>query len=309
MQANDRIAVYAALYAGLAFGIFWLPIRAVEAAGFDGPWAMTIFAALPLLICLPVAWRNRADYRWRSLRDLGGGVLSGVAFALYGAGFLYTEVVRAVLLFYAMPVWGFLLGWAVLGDRITWHRWLAIGLGLAGLVVVFGNETGLPVPRNIGDWCALAAGVAWAAAALIMLMNRRVGPLTHSVNFFAAAAAGSLMVAVLATAQGLVAPPDWQGFWPMLAWAMPVAAVLILPAGYASIFAPTRLNPGVCGLLFMAEVAVATVTASVWAGEPLSLREALGLVLILGAGLVEPLIVTWSRRRLTPLRPQDPPPT
>lgn len=294
---QDRLAVLAGLYAGLAFGLFWLRIRAIEKAGFEGPWAISLLAGLPLVLVLPLAWRHRAAYFKGPAVDLLGGLVAGAAFALYGVAFLYTEVVRAILLFYAMPLWGFLLGWAILGDRITWYRWAAIGIGLIGLAVVFGAGAGVPLPRNLGDWCAALSGFLWAVASLLILMQRRVSALVHGINFFAVAAVLSVLAGLAAGGAGLVARPDWNAFLPMAVWAVPVAVVLILPAGLATVYAPTRLNPGVCGLLFMAEVVVAAVTAALWAGEPLSVREAVGLVLIVCAGLVEPAAMTWRRRR------------
>lgn len=294
---QDRLAVLAGLYAGLAFGLFWLPIRAANNAGFEGPWAIAVLSGLPLLLALPLAWRRRAVYTEGPVVDLLGGVVAGAAFVLYGVAFLYTEVVRAILLFYTMPLWGFLLGWALLGDRITWYRWAAIAIGLAGLTVVFGAGAGVPLPRNLGDWCAATSGFLWAVASLMILMQRRVSALVHGINFFAAAAVLSVLAALVAGGAGLIGRPDWNAFLPMAVWAVPVAMVLILPAGLATVYAPTRLNPGVCGLLFMAEVVVAAVTAALWAGEPLSVREAAGLVLIVCAGLVEPAAMTWRRRQ------------
>lgn len=294
---QDRLAVLAGLYSGLAFGLFWLPIRAAGDAGFEGPWAIALLAGLPLLLVLPLAWRHRAVYRAGPAADLLGGVVAGAAFALYGVAFLYTEVVRAILLFYAMPLWGFLLGWVILRDRITWYRWAAIATGLTGLAVVFGAGAGVPLPRNLGDWCAATSGFLWAVASLLILVQRRVSALVHGINFFAVAAALSVLAALAAGGAGLIGRPDWTALVPMAAWAVPVATILILPAGLATVYAPTRLNPGVCGLLFMAEIVVAAVTAALWAGEPLSVREAAGLVLIVCAGLVEPAAMTWRRRR------------
>lgn len=74
MQAN-RLAVLAGLFAGLCWGIFWLPLRMVEEGGFDAPWAMAFFTAIPALMCLPLIWMFRDDYR--RLAPLLGGPLGG----------------------------------------------------------------------------------------------------------------------------------------------------------------------------------------------------------------------------------------
>ncbi len=294
---GERAAIVAGLYAGICFGVFWIPIRALEATGFSGPWAMVIFAGLPLIACLPVLW-------WRNLRilshrpfELLGGLIGGLAFALYATAFLYTDVVRVIVMFYVMPVWGFLMAWAVLGERITLARWIALVLCFAGLFTVFGQQTGVPWPENLGDWCALLSGILWALAALLILMNNRVPIMVHGFNFFASATVVCLVVAALATVQGHLPQPRWAGLGDVLIWVVPVSLLLILPAGLATVFAPTRLNPGVAGLLFMAEVVVAAITVAIWADETLGVREVTGLILIMSAGLVEPLMMTLRKGR------------
>jgi drug/metabolite transporter (DMT)-like permease len=48
-----------------------------------------------------------------------------------------------------------------------------------------------------------------------------------------------------------------------------------------------RVDPGRVGLLLMTECVVGTASAALFSGEPFGWREALGSVLILGAGTVE----------------------
>ena len=45
--------------------------------------------------------------------------MAGLALTLYTFAFIYTEVVRAMLLFYLTPVWSTVLARLVLGDAIT----------------------------------------------------------------------------------------------------------------------------------------------------------------------------------------------
>ena len=295
-MSGDRTAVYAGLFAGLAFGVFWIPIRALEEVGFVGPWAMVIFAGLPTLACLPLAWRARRIYATSGLYALSGGILGGIAFALYATAFLYTDVVRVIVLFYAMPAWGFLLAWLVLKDPITPARMVTLALCFSGLYVVFGRQSGLPVPENLGDWCALLSGMIWAASALLILIHRRVGYVVHSINFLGVAAIACLAVSLMATSQGTLAAPTWDQAKAALIWLIPVSIVLTMPACFAAVFAPTRLNPGVAGLLFTAEVVVGAITAAIWADEVLGAREIVGLMLIIAAGLAEPALTVFRSR-------------
>lgn len=287
--------VIAGLLAGVGFGIFWMPLRAIGEAGFAPVWASSLVLLMPALCCLPFAWANRQHYR-NGGRGLLGGAMTGLALALYSSAFLYTEVIRVVLLFYLMPIWGFFLGRIMLGEAVTWYRWLAVLSGLAGMVIIFSGGGGVPLPRNLGDWLALISGMAWAAGSTLMLLDRPVRPSFHMVQFFGVAAILCTIVAIGASASGQANWPEMTALSPVLIWLVPLSAFFLLPVGYATVFAPTHLNPGVVGLLFMFEVAVAAITAAIWAGEPISAREWVGLVLVMGAGLIEPLVIIRQYR-------------
>lgn len=277
-----------AVYAGVAFGLFWIPIRALEKAGLHGAWASLVYTAMPVLLVLPLFWLYRGQLRARNWRGLLGGVLAGIAFGLYALALPYTDIVRAVLLFYLTPIWGFVLGRMVLGEAITPTRWAAVLIGLAGITVIFGlGETGLPLPRNAGDWIALASGMTWAVASLLILIDEEVGVALHGANFFVFSAVVNTVAVLLVTGQAGM--PDAEIFLGILPWLVPVALVLTIPAGFATIYGPTQLNPGVVGLLFMAEVAVAAVTAAMLSDEAFGMREGLGVLLVIGAGLIVPL--------------------
>lgn len=69
-DGNSR-AVLTGLFAGVCWGIFWLPLRMIEQAGLDAPWAMVVFLTLPALLSVPAVWILRADYA-QGLRPLLG---------------------------------------------------------------------------------------------------------------------------------------------------------------------------------------------------------------------------------------------
>ncbi|MEM9911218.1 MAG: DMT family transporter [Pseudomonadota bacterium] len=292
MQLNqgNLPAVIAGLLAGVGFGIFWMPLRAIGDAGLAAVWAGSLIVLIPALCCLPVAWVNRHHYVTRG-RGLLGGAMTGLALALYSSAFLYTEVIRVVLLFYLMPIWGFVLGRFLLGEPVTWYRWLAVLSGLTGMIIIFSGGGGLPLPRNLGDWLALVSGMAWAMGSTFMLLDKPPRPAFHMVQFFGVAALLCTAVALLASVSGQADWPNATDLSAVLIWLVPLSALFLLPVGYATVFAPTRLNPGVVGLLFMFEVAVAAITAAIWAGEAISAREWTGLVLVMGAGLIEPFMI------------------
>ena len=56
-----------------------------------------------------------------------------------------------------------------------------------------------------------------------------------------------------------------------------------------SLWGPKFLSPGVVGLLFMTEIVVGSISVALLAGEPFGIREVIGIILIAGASLLEPI--------------------
>ena len=284
--AIEARAKLACLYAGAVWGFFWIPLRALEGAGLHNLWITTIYFVVPFICVLPVL-----GLRWRSI--LRGGLslqltvlASGSALALYSASIVFTDVIRALMLFYLMPIWSILLARVFLKERITYIRVVAMGLALLGMLTLFGLGSGLPVPRNAGDWMGLAAGVFWACAMVRIRMHVDHSAVDLTAGFF-------LWGVILATAFAVALAPEHiptlRQTTPVLPLLIGFVLFLVIPGTYASLWGPKFLNPGVSGLLFMTEIVVGAISVALFAGEPFGSRELIGVILIAGASLVEPL--------------------
>ena len=115
-------AKLACLYSGAIWGVYWIPLRAMEAEGLSGVWATVLFFGLSLTLLLPaVVWRLGKLARG-GLAMHFGALAASVAFVSYANALIYTEVIRTMVLFYLTPVWGFLLARFFLGEPITLVR-------------------------------------------------------------------------------------------------------------------------------------------------------------------------------------------
>ena len=287
-------AKLACIYSGITWGLFWIPLRMLDRAGIHGAWATVLFYAVPLILFLPYL-----VFRWKRILRCGLplhfiGIASGTALALYADALIYTEVVRGLLLFYLTPVWSLILARIVLGEAITPPRMIAILLGISGMLVMLGIDTGIPLPRNIGDWMGLLGGLGWAVAAVLLRQDDGSHAMEFTLSYFFWGSVAAVVIAVSPIA-GDIELPTMSSVWDVLPWFLVVALVLVIPAAWAVIWGAPHLNPGVVALLFMIEVGVGTVTAAIWAGEPFGWREFIGVVLIVLAGLTE-LFADISRR-------------
>jgi len=278
------------------WGLFWIPMRALAAHGISAAWATALFHALPFVLMLPVA-----VWRWKKLVQGGWmlivlGFFLGLAVALYASAYLFSDVVRVLLLYYLLPVWGTLLGRIMLGEPITRARIVAILLGLSGMLTILGIGEGIPWPRNLGDWMGLAAGMIWALGSTLTKGDETNGPFETTFCFFGFAAALGLALLLIPPFSDLPVP-DTATVAAVLPWMIPLAIFLIFPVIFIVIWGSGILSPGHIGILFMSEISVGTMAAALLTDETFGLREMIGVLLITGAGLCEAAEHSLSARR------------
>lgn len=272
----------AVLVSAVLWGTLWIPLRHVR--GLDPEGALRVAAGflLPLVVLVPLVLARGSRAAAPLLREGRAGFWLALGVALYAEGLVRGQVARVILLFYLTPIWSTLLARILLSEPIPARRVLAIGLGLAGMLVIFGPGTGATGP---GDLLGLAAGIAWAFAA-VEARRRPAAPLLDRtlVHFLLL---GPLFLAAAAL-PGSPAPSGaapWGG-GPWL-WLAPFAALWMLPVVLLTLFGAARLDPGRYAMLLMLEVVVGLASSTLLIAEPFTLREALGAALILTAITVE----------------------
>jgi drug/metabolite transporter (DMT)-like permease len=285
----------AIVVAAVLWGLYWLPMRGMAEMGVEGAWPSLLLNAAVVALLLPPALM-----RWRRFLidplDLAvSGLLIGAALSLYGISLNLTDVVRAVLLFYLMPLWGAAIGVIWLGERLTARRGAALIFGFAGLMVVLEADAGLPLPQNTGDWMALFSGMAWAVGSTRIFVGKKHATFEVALVF----ALGTVVVTGLLI---LLFPPGALGLQPTAAAVADSAAVLaagafllMIPIFFLTVWGAKRLSPTTVGILLLGDVVVAVVSAAILIEtEPFGTREVIGTALILAAGVMEVL----PRRRV-----------
>ena len=301
MNASREVkAKLACLYAGAVWGLFWIPLRALEEADIHGLWITVVYFLIPTICLIPVTLK-----RWKHVK-MGGlslqltAMISGGALLLYSTSIVYTDVVRAILLFYLTPIWATILARIFLGDAITPSRILAMALAILGMLTIFGLGARFPIPQNIGDWLGIASGVFWAVATVRLRMSESHSAIELTAGFFQWSLIFSASAAFLLTPAYI---PRVEQALPTLPLLLIFMALLVLPGTYASLWGPKYLSPGIVGLLFMTEIVVGAISVALLAGEPFGIREFTGVFLIVGASMLEPLLTL--RRPISNLHPND----
>ncbi len=275
------------------WGVWWIPLRAVEGAGVGGDWASALLFAIGALAVSAVAAARRADLRAGTAAFWLVGILTGTAWSFWNHALISGDVVRVTLLFYLSPIWATLLARAMLGEPFGWLRGLSIALGLGGAVVVLGFGGGIPVPRTMGEWMGLGSGLLFAAATIVIRKTGAAGLLGRSLGSFLCGTAASAALALVGSAE----PPAGAAIVASLPY-LAVSLFWLLPLSWMVLWGAGHLDPGRVNILLLLEAVTAAISASILTDEPFGWREFAGCILIVGAGLIEGLAEMRGRAML-----------
>lgn len=192
---------------------------------------------------------------------------------------LWLAAGEATIVCYTMPVWASIFAWIVLGERITARRLMALGVGFAGLLVlVLGDGLDVGLAKLPGVGFALAAALLFSLGTVVTKRWPVAMPPASLVAWQTGLGCLPLLVGALifdSVDVAAISTQSWLlllygGIAPLglcyLAW---FAALKRLPASAAA--AGTLLTP-----------VVGVITAALFLGEPLGLREILALSLTIG---------------------------
>lgn len=280
---NNVLPIVSVLVGALVWGLIWYPYRALQDAGVSGAMATFITYLLAILcgaFMLPRVWRERSTFGWWAFLLI---LSAGWANFGYVLGMLHGEVMRVLLLFYLAPVWTVLFSFWLLAERLDRYGYLIVALSLSGaMIMLWGPNSGLPLPQNISEWLGLSAGMGFA---LSNVTSRRAAHLSVEAKSF------SLWLGTVALTLPFLL---WQGgvieqvsAISAHSWMMLVVMGLVLCAtSFAVQYGVTHLSANRAVVLFLFELVVAAISSYFLAGEVMDLRDWIGAPLIVSASLL-----------------------
>ena len=177
--------------------------------------AMRALCSLPLVIAY-VLWRGALPRLWRVrwplhlLRGaLGITMLSLFAFALRDLALSEADAI-----FFIAPLLITVLSVPVLGERVERARWIAIAVGLLGVLVVL-RPTGEGM-LTLGGLAVLVASLCYAVSAVTVRIVSRTDSSESQVFW---------LMAMVGLGAGALAAPDWVGIRPEDGWVLLGVAV------------------------------------------------------------------------------------
>jgi drug/metabolite transporter (DMT)-like permease len=267
-----------------AFGAMAILARIAYASGVDTSTLLALRFAIAAAAMLALAFARRTPRPIGStlaaLVLLGALGYGGQAFSFFTALTLAPAGVVALLL-YLHPALVALLSAALLHERLTTLKRVALAVALAGTVLTVAPALGVPADTQPG----VAAGIAFAVAAAVFYslyiiagawLGRRVSALSMSTVVIASAAAVFVTAAIL---RGPQWPQTTAGWLAVVAIALvsTVGAITLYFAGLA------RVGPTRAATLSTIEPVVTVTLAALVLGEAIAPAQLAGGVLILAA--------------------------
>lgn len=271
-----------ALVSAILWGLWWVPVRLMEAGGLTGIWSAILMNAAALPVLAFIAMRG-GGFGGLDRRSLIGASLAGVAVTFYSNALNHADVVRVVVLFYLAPAWSTLIECVFLGRRWSLASLVALGLAFGGLALILGGDIGSGAIGR-GEVMAVAAGMAWAAGAALVFMAPEPRPASGALAF---STVGAAVVVGLALAILEGAPPPPTAGAGAYAVAGGAGLVYIAPMMALTLWVATRLPPALLSFLLTAEIISGVSTSAIFLDEPFGLAECAGAILVALAAVVE----------------------
>jgi drug/metabolite transporter (DMT)-like permease len=152
------------------------------------------FMAFPALI--------KGRYRDLKPNRLWMHLLRGVLMVVMLGGFIYSvrtlSLASAYSIFLAEPLIVTALAVPLLGDRVGWRHWIAISVGLVGVVVMLRPSASSLV--TLGAIAAFVSATAYALSVIMLRVITRTDTTTSVIVW---------TVGLMTLMTGLIAVPDW----------------------------------------------------------------------------------------------------
>lgn len=198
--SGNLYSIYAMLLAVFMFALMDTAMKllsarypAMQVAALRG------ICSLPLIIGY-VAWRGAFTgvFRVRWPMHLLRGVLGIAMLALFAFGIARLSLAEAYSIFFIAPALITALSVLLLKERVNPARWVAIGVGLCGVLVVL-RPSGAGF-MTVGGLAVLAAASCYAISAITVRVLARSDRSEHTVFW---------LIVMISFGAGLLAAPGW----------------------------------------------------------------------------------------------------
>ena len=276
------------LFASSLWGLTWWPLKGFAQEGLTGPALAMLTYGGAGLVGLPLLWQQRHHWQQHTTLVVLIALVGGWGNTAFVSAMVAGDVVRVMLLFYLAPMWSVLGGRVFLGERVSVRRGVAVALSLTGAFLVVGGLAAFDAAPSAADLLAITAGLAFTGNNILARKAQGVPSGTKTVALLLGCGFTSLLMLVLVSQGAQTTAFAWPQFTPKLV--LLLAAFSLLWMGLVTFtwqWSVTRLEAGRSGVIAIAELVVALLSATLLGGESMSATEYLGAALIAAAAILE----------------------
>lgn len=186
---------------------------------------------------------------------------------------------QAAVLGFTMPLWGALIAWAVLGERLSPRLLLAVVLGGAGVTLLMVPSFQAYAAAPLGLAVGLLSAIGWAVGTLILKRGKVMVPVLVLTGWQLLLGAIPVSIVAMLLGDGHWFMPSWQSI-AVISW------ITLIPMCIGNVcwFAIVGLLPAnIAGLSSVMVPVVAMVSGAVINGEPLGPLQLLSMATCVAA--------------------------
>lgn len=274
---SKRLPAYLALLGGIVC-IAWSAIF-VRWTDIPGPASAFYRMLIPAVVLLPsyLFDRRREPLSFRNIGIIAfGGLFFAFDLAFYNTSILQTSAANATLLGNNSPIFVGLLTWLVFRRRPARSFWLGLLLAIVGAILILWTDLSHHTQIGLGDLMALAASACFA---VYLMVTERIRSSIGTLAFLRLAMISSTVALFLMNlAMGIsLAVPHGRTLWAVLA-----LGLVSQLGGYLFLtYALGHLPATITSISLLTQGPLTAGMAAVLLGEPLSLTQILGGILVL----------------------------
>jgi len=279
--STTHLAVISLLLASILWGLSWIPLQFFRSIGIEGMWLLAITHAILVCLFITKGWQTYA-FKQHYKPLLGITFFGGSAIILFTLALTYGDVVRMMVLFYLLPVWGVFGGRLFLNEKMDRIRWCGVICAVVGAYVFLGGHNALSQPVSWLDLLALLSGLFFAANNLIFRAVEAVPISTKLLCMFIGCASISFILGCVFfyDQTPTLSPTGWG-------WLFAYTLLWLVVANVGSQWAVTKLEAGRASIILIMELVAAILSTILLTKDMLTINQWFGCMLVVIAGYLE----------------------
>jgi drug/metabolite transporter (DMT)-like permease len=286
-NTGNPLPVLALLASATLWGGSWYPFRVLEEHGVSGLWGVMGTQMVAAMICLMYFGRQLFLSRW-TVPVLAIGLFGGICNTSYVMGTIEGEVMRTTLLLYMSPLWTILLARWLLHEPLNLKGVGVVTLSLCGAMLILWPWGAGTTGFGPGDVWGVIAGISFATYNVLIRRHLEIPIALKTFVVMFGTALVALAAMLLVDGHPMHKITSFSG-----AIILSIGLMLVLNVSMQQ-YGLERLSAVRASVIMMSELVFATLFAWWWAHEVPGLRELMGGMFIVVAGLLSSLIVPPS---------------